>query len=498
MKIRGRVEGACITVLSWWFGSLSLLLFLGLTAMAAPQTEKEPIVLNRQAELLLHDDWLVAQREGLELVPAQLRKHPANPLLGIDRPWEKRGILNYVALLQDEEAGLYRMYYQILGTTEDGVNQSHCLYAESRDGVRWEKPDLGLVDYEGSKQNNILFLDPNERPRGTPVYWVMKDYAERDPEQRYKMMLNRWDFRGRGVGMGYSADGIRWKFSSYVNRLGGFDTHNLFFWDDRIGLFVGYFRTHVLGKRSIGRATSPDAYHWSAPVTVHGLDDKDPPDWQIYGPGIFKYSRAKNVYVMYGEGFDSRSDVFRGQLGLSRDGIDWHRFQDGHFLDGTPGTWDAGSVRPVPAEAVVDGRMAMFYTGSDHSLHDREGARGVGLALFQQGAFSGWRAAAQGTLLTRPLLAKHSEPSLLLNVDAEGGEVVAEILDARGSVISGFSLQDCKPVTGKGTLLEVSWKGRENLKSVVQQGAFQVRFHLERATLYGFRIIRPGSAKALF
>ena len=496
--MKGRIERVCNTAFPLLFGALPMLLCFGSRAVTASEAEKEPIVLNRQAELLLHDDRLVAQREGLNLVPVQLRKHPANPLLLIDRPWEKRGILNYVALLHDEEEGLYRIYYQILGRTDEGVNQSHCLYAQSRDGILWEKPDLGLVDYQGSKQNNILFLDPNERPRGTPVYWVMKDYAERDPEQRYKMMLNRWDFRGRGVGMGYSADGIRWKFTAYVNRLGGFDTHNLFFWDDRIGEFVGYFRTHVLGKRSIGRATSPDAYHWSAPVTVHGLDDKDPPDWQIYGPGIFKYGRARDVYVMYGEGFDSRSDVFRGQLGLSRDGIDWHRFQDGYFLDGTPGTWDAGSVRPVPAEAVVDGRMAVFYTGSDHSLHDWEGTRGVGLALFQQGAFAGWKAAAEGTLLTRPLLAKHSDPSLLLNVDAEGGEAGVELLDAGGSVISGFSREDCKPVTGKGTLLEVSWKGQDNLKTVVQQGAFRVRFYLKRATLYGFRVIKPRSAKALF
>ena len=53
-------------------------------------------------------------------------------------------------------------------------------------------------------------------------------------------------------------------------------------------------------------------------------------------------------------------------------------------------------------------------------------------------------------------------------------------------------------MTGKGTLLEVSWKGQENLKTVVRQGALRVRFYLKRATLYGFRIIQPRSAKALF
>ena len=492
----GHVENAGPAVLV--LGLLLMGIGSGCGSIADPPSVTEPLVLNRQQELLLHDDRLVRDRQGLELVQARLEKHPANPLLVIDRPWERQGILNYVAVLHDEEEGLYRMWYQILGRTEEGVNRSHCLYAQSSDGVRWEKPELGLVDFQGSKQNNILFLDPNERPRGTPVYWVVKDYAEPDPGRRYKMMLNRWDFRGRGVGIGWSPDGIHWEFTSYVNRLGGFDTHNLFFWDDRIGLYTGYFRTHVRGKRSIGRATSPDAFHWSAPVTVHTLDEKDPPAWQIYGPGIFKYSRARDVYVMYGEGYDSENEIFRGQLGLSRDGIHWKRFRDGYFADTSAGTWDAGSVRPVPAEAVVDGRMAVFYTGSDHSLHDWEGTRGVGLALYQQGAFAGWRARSEGTLTTRLLLAKDREPALLLNAEAEGGEIRAELLDVRGNPIPGYTREDCRPLTANGHQQEVVWEGREDLAPVVAQGAFSIRLYLNQATIYGFRVIPPRSVRALF
>jgi len=458
----------------------------------------EAIVLNRQAELFLHDNELIQEQSGLRLVPARLRKHPANPVLVIDRPWERQGILNYVAILHDEEEGLYRMWYQILKRAREGTNPSLCLYAQSRDGIRWEKPELGLVTFEGSTRNNILFLDPNREPRGTPVYWVEKDYAEPDPQRRFKMLLNRWDFRGRGVGIGYSPDGIHWSFTSYVNRLGGFDAQNLFFWDDRIGLYTGYFRTHVLGKRAIGRATSPDAFHWSAPVTVHRIGDSEPINWQIYGSGIFKYSRARHVYVMYMDGYEADSEIFRSQLGLSRDGIHFHRFSDGYFLDGTPGQWDAGSVRPVPAEAVVDGQMAVFYAASDHTLHDREGTRGVGLAFFQQGAFAGWRAQGSGTLLTRPLLAKRGDPSLFLNTEAEGGKIEVEILDKDGKTLPGFSRVDCQPVTENGALVEVKWNGQENLAPAVAQGAFRIRLHLRDATVYGFRVIRLKSAAVLF
>ena len=30
-------------------------------------------------------------------------------------------------------------------------------YAESEDGIHWEKPKLGIIDVGGSKQNNVVF-----------------------------------------------------------------------------------------------------------------------------------------------------------------------------------------------------------------------------------------------------------------------------------------------------------------------------------------------------
>ena len=213
------------------------------------------------------------------MAPPQVRRHPANPLLVIDRPWEETGSRNYVCVMHDTEEGLYKMWYQILQTPKpDGTpadpddvgSRSRCLYAVSKDGIRWEKPALGLVDFRGSKQNNIAFIDPNPKPRGTPVYWVIKDHSELDPAHRYKMMFNMWDHRGRGVATAYSPDGMRWTFPRYANLLGGFDAQNVFFWDDRIGAYAAYLRGRIGGSvpapgrrvpmRGTGRARSP----WTA------------------------------------------------------------------------------------------------------------------------------------------------------------------------------------------------------------------------------------------
>jgi hypothetical protein len=480
------------------------LLFL----MPAPQSSAPaPLVLNRQAELFLQDQVWIESSSGLTLVQPQVRRHPANPLLVIDRPWEETGILNYVCVMHDSEEGLYKMWYQILSTQkpdgtpadpDDAASRSRCLYAVSKDGIRWEKPMLGLVDFRGSKQNNIAFIDPNPKPRGTPVYWVIKDYSELDPAQRYKMLYNMWDFRGRGVATAYSPDGIRWTFPQYANLLGGFDAQNIFFWDDRIGAYAGYLRARVGGKRTSARATSPDARHWSSPVTVDRNLPADPPDWEPYGPGVFKYTRARHVYVMYAAGWDARTGVFEGNLGLSRDGISWFRFRAPNFLAVQPDRWDRGGVMPIPAETAVDGQTGVYYVASDHGFHDWVGKRGVGLALFPEGGFAGWRADGEGTLTTRPVEAVDLRPSLFLHLATEGGEVRAELLDRRGAVLPGYGSAECEPLTRGGTAVQVKWKGNASLEKVIAQGPFKIRLRVKRTTLFGFRVVAPGSLKALF
>ena len=74
-----------------------------------------------------------------------------------DRPWEGNATDFFTIL---EGGGLYRMYYETWSffdpTYTEGIN---VCYAESRDGIHWEKPDLGLCDFRGSRHNNIIMSD---------------------------------------------------------------------------------------------------------------------------------------------------------------------------------------------------------------------------------------------------------------------------------------------------------------------------------------------------
>ena len=88
-------------------------------------------------------------------------------ILSADRPWENMFIAFYLTVI--EEDGKLRMWY----TCRDAERYGGVAYAESTDGVHWEKPDLGIVEYKGSKHNNLVgipslegtvFVDPQASP----------------------------------------------------------------------------------------------------------------------------------------------------------------------------------------------------------------------------------------------------------------------------------------------------------------------------------------------
>jgi hypothetical protein len=368
------------------FGCLALFMLIVSSSQECrgQQTESRIVDLGPQAfrmDLFLHDDALIAERDGLELRTANIRRHPANPVVVRDRSWEI-GVFNYTCVIQDREQGLYKMWYQMI-VSNPGDNKSRCHYAFSRDGIHWEKPALGVVEFEGSKENNIVF-EELDGIRGTPSYWVYKDYAEVDPGKRYKMMLQSWGFQGRSSKMAWSPDGVHWTMSEYGNLPGPFDSQNGFYWDDRIGQYAGYFRSHERGYRSVSRATSPDGYHGSRPVPVHTVDDHDPPTWHLYIPGVYQYGAARNTYIMLTTGYDDTANEMYPQLGISRDGVHFHRFREPFIPPGDKGTWDAGSTRGIGSEIVFEGQTGLYYHGSSVGGHVDGGSQGIGLATIQE------------------------------------------------------------------------------------------------------------------
>lgn len=98
------------------------------------------------------------------------------------------------------------MWY--LGQDEqDGWFERVC-FAKSTDGYNWEKPDLGLVSYRGSKRNNLV--DLNQASHHVQACVVFHDEQDPDPSRRFKMAFQCRHYRSH-FAAAYSADGLTWR-----------------------------------------------------------------------------------------------------------------------------------------------------------------------------------------------------------------------------------------------------------------------------------------------
>ena len=243
----------------------------------------QALPLGSQRQLFV-DRVLVDRLEGMELRLQQPR--PENIAIEYDRPWED-SLAFYTTVLKDGD--IYRMYYRCRL-----ARPRLTCYAESRDGIHWTKPDLGLVEVDGSKANNAIlplsgqfcaFLDT--RP-GVPR------------SERYK--ANARDVRAPSSLVGYvSEDGVRWRkireapIVPYALE-NNFDSQNVMFWSEVERKYVLYARHMVGGRRATARATSKDFLHWS-PQTLMSYSDTGTttPSQHLYTNQTQPYFRAPQI-----------------------------------------------------------------------------------------------------------------------------------------------------------------------------------------------------------
>ena len=126
----------------------------------------QPINIGSDRQLFV-DHYLIDSADGVEL--ELHRPRSAGNVLTTDAPWEG-STCDYHTVIKDGDT--YRMYYR--GTSHDGyeieslmkpdetkipVHVDLTSYAESRDGITWTRPSLGIVEDEGSKDNSIVWID---------------------------------------------------------------------------------------------------------------------------------------------------------------------------------------------------------------------------------------------------------------------------------------------------------------------------------------------------
>jgi hypothetical protein len=480
----------CKLTATRWMGSL---LWAGaLLAADSSAPASAPAVAGEK--YLLLDSRVVAQTEGMVLRPGRAVKHPANPLFREDRPWEVRFDNLYANVIRDPATGLYRCWYSpfivdpAMSETprERRVTERYrprnremgVCYAESRDGLKWEKPELGLIDFRGSTRNNLVIRGPH----GAGVF---QDPRDPDPQRRFKMFFRDYE-QLRSMAVAFSADGLKWGSPQACPEIHVHgDTHNNAFWAPELGKYVGITRLKT-DQRLVARTESADFLHWTRGVEVLRGD----PANQTYAMPVLRYAGVYLGLVMI---LRRGEDRVHCELTWSPDTTIWHRVAPGTPLipnSDKPGDYDWGCVYAAAVPVVLAHEIRLYY-GASNGPHTNWRDGFLALATLRPDGFAGWSPAqtgAAGTLVTQPITCTGSQ--LCVSADAAGGSLRVAVV---GQEELGW--EQCMAVKSNVTDGPVHWSGGATLHRL-RGKKVQLKFQLQDATVYAFKFVgNQGSAR---
>lgn len=443
---------------------------------AAEAGGKSVVELGSRRELFV-EEYLI---DGLSGAIRRQMHHPQrqNAVLAPDQPWE--GVTSaYLTVFPDGDK--VRMYYR---GSDEKSHQVTC-YAESLDGgITFTRPNLGLFEFGGSKENNIVWDGEGDHN--------FSPFLDSNPacpaDQKYKAVGG-----GKLYAFG-SPDGIHWRklAEEPVLTKGAFDSHNLAFWDPVAEEYVCYFRTFRDGIRAIDRATSPDFLHWSEAVT---LDYGDAPPEHLYTNNILPYPRAPQIhlglparFVPQRQKVESHPNpgVSDAVVMASHDGVHFERWRDGFLLPGPdPKSWTDrtnypawGLIQSSPTE------YSLYWT--EHYRHPSFVFRRGTIRL--DGFVSLHGDAGGGQMLTRPFT--FTGARLLINYrTSAAGTARFELCDEAGLPLPGFELARCAPMFGDVIEEQVVWSDSPDLAALAGR-AVRLRVNLQDADLYSLRFAR--------
>jgi hypothetical protein len=499
---------------------------------------------------LFVDDFIIESVTNAMRVMNPAEKVENNPVLRPERPWEGN-FVRVGAVFFDETDQVFKMLYggsrsaarrapegvptpsgpgSVLGILVEGEGSGVNCLATSEDGVHWERPVLGLVEYEGSRENNIL-------PPDSVMPYFFQDLHEEDPAKRFKGLTRKGDTTTAGMSFDlyYSPDAFNW--TAYDSnpvidtapRIGRWGPTNFAGWDPIREVYAvhmenAWHRRTSPGRRIIGRAESPDMVHWSEPETIIVPDSLDPPDTEFYSIPVIAY---EGIYAGLLWIFRTTRTTHHPEIVFSRDGLHYAReFREPFITRGGKGDFDNVSI--YAHDMVVHGdRILSYYNGRNWrsyetllELGDRaQGA--VGLAVTPLDGFvslvggKGWvphepdqeaiaklgpndymTHTSQGPqsfsqMVTRSFTFSGRQMHINLSRAPQGAgpglcEVRVEVLGPNHEALPGYSFEDADPITDSGLDTIATWKGNSNAGSLAGR-AVKLRFYFKNASLYSFR-----------
>ena len=326
-----------------------------------------------------------------------------------DQPWEGNTCC-YHTIFHDGQK--YRMYYRAshlasMGTGAIGDHPEFTCYAESDDGVHWTRPHLGLFEFQGSNENNIVLANDPATHNFAPFLDTNPAAA---PEARFKALGRS----PKGLHAYQSEDGIHWNRmqDQAVITEGRFDSLNLAFFDNLKNQYVEYHRDFRNGVRDIKTTRSQDFLQWEKP---EWLQYPSALPEHLYTNGIIPYFRAPHVYLGLAKRFVlGRNPTLHPSGGVSdavfmssRDGTTFDRWPEAVIRPGLQTSrWVNRSNMPawgiVPTRSTIpDGPPELsIYTTGDYYAGDSTTLR---RHTWRLDGFTSLHASARGgEVITKP------------------------------------------------------------------------------------------------
>ena len=436
------------------------------------------------------DDWLIESMDGVGL-----KLHhpvPREIALELNKPWEGRHSFDPVVIKNEHR---YKLWYRGLGDVDP---EGHTAYAESEDGIHWTRPSLGIHEFRGTRDNNVVI---GSSPTSVCVF------KDANPEaldsERYKAIGRGKSIDGRDTLRGMvSPDGLHWEIvekdpiilAPDDGTRPWFDSHSVAFWDVVCHHYVAYMRgfkpPHV---RAIRRSVSDDFLNWTAPEFI---DLGDTPVEDMYQSACTQYFRARHHYLMFPMRFvpyrKFHQEWHRGGISdsvfmTSRDGVHWdRRFMEAFLRPGpNPDNWTdrnmyigVGVVPTTPAE------MSVYFM--EH--YRRLSVRLRRATLRTDGFVSVHAPYSSGEFVTRLLTFDGGE--LVLNYSTSVvGRILVEIQDAQGRPVDGYRITECAEIYGDEIERVVVWQPwrRGSDVSPLAGKPVRIRFEMKDADLYSIR-----------
>gem|GEM_PF-6168092 len=471
--------------------------------MSSPWTTDLPVSRTR---FLFLDDAHLERTRNVRRNFHQLRRLREQPVLVPDRPTDQINTTIYGTVLRDTRDNTLVMWYHTQRFTRQGQIY-RIAYARSRNGLDWEKPDLGVFEIDGSTAHNIV---AQSHPIGqSPGINVIHCPDEPDAGKRFRRIYQGAD----GTFVAHSADGLHWT-ETQQESFRGSDAACVCY-----DALEKQFIAVTIQEPPIGRfprrrtpavATGADLQNWSAFQIAFACDETDdllvterlekrravlsyalPEHYHEEINSMFCFNYADLVVglpIMFdccgydewkgrtgGPGSGKDDAVSHPQLAWCRDPERrrWQRPWREPFLPlSEPPQWDSGFIGLAEAPVRVGDELWFYYSGEDrsqqhpmftlnHGWRYRQGELqgGIGVARLRLDGFASLDTDRQGgEVSTRPL--RFDGDRILVNAVSYHG-FRARVLDPENRPIPGFDFTDCRPVTGDSVCHELQFENAD-------------------------------------